>query len=70
VVILIGSYGWPEYYDRIHIHGEDKAIAARALMDARPGTDEVVWSHQGNAVWLPGTGRAMPGPVGDAAVTP
>lgn len=45
VVILIGSYGWPEHYDRIHIHGEGEAIAARALMDSRPGADEVVWFY-------------------------
>jgi hypothetical protein len=49
VVMLIGSYGWAEYYDRIHVHGEEEAIAARALMDPRPGPDEVVWSYQGNA---------------------
>ncbi len=50
VVVLIGSYGWPEYYDRLHVHGEGEAIAARALMDSRPGADEVVWCHQGDAV--------------------
>lgn len=32
VVVLIGSYGWPEYYDRLHVHGEDEVIAARALV--------------------------------------
>lgn len=91
VVTVVGSYGWAAYYDRIHIHGEDEAIAARALLDARPGADEVVWSYQGDAtstiqellavpkphepgaprlsrrapvgLWLPGTGRALPGPV-------
>jgi hypothetical protein len=49
VVILIGSYGWPEYYDRLTVHGEGEAVAARALMDSRPGVDEVVWCHQGDA---------------------
>ncbi|MGH3623525.1 MAG: hypothetical protein ACRDQ5_17290 [Sciscionella sp.] len=91
VVVLIGSYGWPEHYDRLHVHGETDAIAARALMDPRPGIDEVVWAYQGDAettiqevlalpkphepgaprlsrrapvgLWLPGTGRALPGPV-------
>lgn len=50
VVTLIGSYGWPDYYDRLHVHGEDEAVAARALMDPRPGVDEVVWFYQGDAV--------------------
>lgn len=50
VVTLIGSYGWDEFYDRIHVHGESEAIAARAVMDPRPGADEVVWSRQGDAL--------------------
>jgi hypothetical protein len=49
VAVIVGSFGWAEYYDRLHIHGETEAIAARALMDSRPGVDEVVWSRQGDA---------------------
>jgi hypothetical protein len=50
VVVLIGSYGWAGYYDRLHVHGQTEAMAARALMDPRPGIDEVVWQYQGDAV--------------------
>lgn len=50
VAVVIGSYGWPECYDRIHIHGEHEAAAARALLASRPGVDEVVWTYQGDAV--------------------
>ncbi|MCP2258569.1 hypothetical protein LX15_002267 [Streptoalloteichus tenebrarius] len=50
VSVIIGSYGWSEYYDCIHIHGERDAAAARAVMNSRPGADEVVWSYDGNAL--------------------
>ncbi|MCP2163864.1 hypothetical protein [Goodfellowiella coeruleoviolacea] len=50
VTVIIGSYGWPECYDRIHIHGEGEAAAARALLASRPGVDEVVWTYQGDVV--------------------
>lgn len=50
VMVLIGSYAWAAYYDRLHVFGADEAVAARALMDSRPGADEVVWSYQGDAV--------------------
>lgn len=62
VVVLIGSYGWPEYYDRLHVHGEGEAIAARALMDALPGPDEVVWSHQSDALTTVQELLALPKP--------
>lgn len=50
VSIIVGSYGWPEFYDRIHLYGESDAAAARAVLDSRPGADEVVWTHQGDAL--------------------
>lgn len=62
VVVLIGSYGWPDYYDRIHVHGEGEAIAARAVMDPRPGHDEIVWSYQGDAATTVQELLALPKP--------
>jgi hypothetical protein len=50
IVTVVGSYGWAEYYDRLHIFGETEAVAARAVMETRPGADEIVWSYQGDAV--------------------
>jgi hypothetical protein len=49
VVVFVGSYGWPDYYDRLHVYGEDDAIAARVVMDAGSSADEIVWSCQGDA---------------------
>jgi hypothetical protein len=42
--VVVGSYGWPKFYDRIHIHGATEAAAGRAVMNSRPGVDEVVWT--------------------------
>lgn len=50
IVVLVGSYGWQDHYDRIHIYSQDEAAAARALIDTRPGADEVVWSYEGDAI--------------------
>lgn len=50
VVVLVGTYGWPGYYDQLHVYGEDEATAARALTDTQPGADEIVWSYQGDAI--------------------
>lgn len=49
VVALVGSYGWPDYDDRLHVYGEDEAIAARVATVARSDADEIVWSYQGDA---------------------
>ena len=36
IEVVVGSYGWHGYYDRIHVWGEDEAVAARELSDHRP----------------------------------
>jgi len=46
---LVGTYGWPGCYDRLHVHSEDEAAAARVVMDTRPGTEEILWSYVGDA---------------------
>jgi hypothetical protein len=50
ITVLVGSYGWPDCYDRVHIWGEDQAIAARLVPNQRGGTDDVVWSYEDRAV--------------------
>lgn len=49
LTVLVGSYGWPCCYDRLHIWAENEAIAARVVPSARRG-DDVVWSYQDGAV--------------------
>jgi hypothetical protein len=49
-MVLVGAYGWPEFYDRIHIHSEEAAVAARAVVDSLPGIDEVVWTHEADTL--------------------
>src|SRR5439155_19226431 len=50
IVVLVGSRGWPGCYDRLHVWGEDEAIAARAVPGERHGADQVVWTYQDAAV--------------------
>jgi len=50
VSVLIGAYGWPGCDDRLYLHGENDAVAARAVPAARGGSDDVVWSYQGDAL--------------------
>lgn len=46
LAILVGTYGWPEFSDRIEIHGEHEASAART----RAGSgEEAVWTYRGDA---------------------
>lgn len=47
IVVLVGSYGWHGYYDRIHIWSESEAVAARERSDHRPFSGNVVWSVDG-----------------------
>ena len=49
VTVLVGSYGWAGCYDRVHIWGEDRAIAARVVPRKRCGADEVVWTYEDKA---------------------
>lgn len=49
IEVVVGSYGWHGYYDRIHVWGEDEAVAARELSDHRPFSGTVVWSYEGSA---------------------
>jgi hypothetical protein len=50
VAVLVGWYGWPGCYDRVHIWAEDQAIAARVVPSEVSGADEVVWSCEGEAL--------------------
>jgi hypothetical protein len=50
VTVLIGSYGWPDCYDRLHIWSEEEAIAARCVSSERHGADDVVWTYQDGAL--------------------
>ena len=50
VAVLVGSYGWPECYDRLHLWSEDQAIAARSVPSGRPGADDVLWTYQDGAL--------------------
>jgi len=45
LAIIVGTYGWPEFSDRIEIHGEHQASAART----RAGSaEETVWRRGGD----------------------
>ena len=48
--VIVGTYGWPGCYDRLHIWAEDEAVAARMVAGQRSGPDDVVWSHEDDAV--------------------
>jgi hypothetical protein len=50
VFVIVGSYGWPTCYDRLHIYSEDQAIAARAVPSARGDVDDVVWTYEDGAL--------------------
>jgi hypothetical protein len=47
ITLLVGSFGWHGFYDRIHIWAEDEAVAARERNDHRPYIGNVVWSYDG-----------------------
>ncbi|HEU5470115.1 MAG TPA: hypothetical protein VFV67_05630 [Actinophytocola sp.] len=46
----MGTFGWPDCYDRLHIWGEDEAVAARMVPGQRHGADDVVWAYEDDAV--------------------
>jgi hypothetical protein len=48
--VLVGTYGWPDCYDRLHIWAEDEAVAARMVSGVRPGVDDVAWSYEDGAL--------------------
>lgn len=50
VTVLVGAYGWPDCYDRLHIWDEREAIAARMVPSGRHGADDVVWTYEDGAV--------------------
>ena len=47
ILVIVGSYGWHGFYDRIHIWGEAEAVAARERSDHRPFSGNVVWTVDG-----------------------
>ena len=47
--MLVGAYGWPECYDRLHIWDEHEAVAARAVPSGRHGAEDVVWTYADRA---------------------
>ncbi|MGW3961457.1 hypothetical protein ACWED2_16660 [Amycolatopsis sp. NPDC005003] len=59
LAILVGTYGWPEFSDRIEIHGEHQASAART----RAGSaEEAVWRHRGDTLSVIAALLALPPP--------
>lgn len=50
IASIIGSYGWPEFYDKIYIFDEFDAQAARVELGSRRGAEQIVWSYEGDAV--------------------
>jgi len=50
VSVVIGSFGWPEFDDRIQINDENDAIATRAATDVEANTNDVVWSYEGGTL--------------------
>jgi hypothetical protein len=39
---------WPHYWDRVAVLSDTEATAERALIDARPGPDAIVWCWRGD----------------------
>ncbi len=59
LAIIVGTYGWPGFSDRIEIHGEDEASAART----RAGSaEEAVWSRGGDTRSVIAALLALPPP--------
>jgi hypothetical protein len=50
VFVLLASYGWPTCSDRLHIYGEDEAIAARIVPSTRTDVDDVLWCYEDGAL--------------------
>lgn len=50
VFVLLASYGWPTCSDRLHIYGEDEAIAARVVPSTRAGSEDVLWCYEDGAL--------------------
>ena len=44
--VIVGSYGWPGFWDRIHILDEHAASAARMTADG----DTIVWGYDGDTL--------------------
>jgi hypothetical protein len=59
LAIIVGTYGWPGFSDRIEIHGEHEASAARTRADS---AEEAVWSQCGEAVSVIAALLALPPP--------
>lgn len=49
LAVIVGSFGWHGYCDRIHIWSESEAVAARERGYHRPFSGNVVWSMDGTA---------------------
>ncbi|MEV4050042.1 hypothetical protein AB0J55_02540 [Amycolatopsis sp. NPDC049688] len=59
LTIIVGTYGWPEFCDRIEIHGELEASAART--GTGPG-EKAVWRRRGDTVSVIAALLALPAP--------
>ncbi len=59
LAILVGTYGWPAFSDRIEIHGEHEASAVRTRADS---AEEAVWSHRGGTLSVIAALLALPPP--------
>jgi hypothetical protein len=67
LTVLVGSFGWPDCYDRLHIWSEREAIAARCVASGRHGADDVVWTFQDDALATIRALLELPGPDDSAA---
>jgi hypothetical protein len=50
VRVVVGTFGWPDCHDRLHIWSEQEAVAARVVPSGRHGAEDVVWTCEDDAV--------------------
>ncbi|MCR6489174.1 hypothetical protein M8542_40760 [Amycolatopsis sp. OK19-0408] len=66
LAIIVGTYGWPGFADRIEIHGEHEASAARTRTDP---VEEPVWRRDGDTLSVIAALLALSPPRRDAGVS-
>ncbi|WP_410609483.1 hypothetical protein [Amycolatopsis sp. lyj-109] len=63
--VIVGTFGWPEFSDRIEIHGEHEASAARTRAGA---AEEAVWSQGGDTLSVIAALLGLPPPHEPTAI--